>query len=154
MRKLFTKVGWSVLLAGVSVAAWAADPVAVLQQPQGKVFVGQGNAMVPAQPGMPIYSGNRVVTAADGQVTVVYAAGCTLPVGANSLLRVKGAEQCKAGSKAVAGARNIRGFTSPAIGQTPAEVPVGAYVVGGLLAVSVIAAIASDDNDNGPASPR
>ena len=150
MRKLLAKAGWSALLAGISVAAWAADPVAVLQQPQGKVFVGQGNSMVLAQPGMAVYPGNRVVTAADGQVSVVYTAGCTLPVSANSLLTVKGAEQCKGkASGAVAGARNVRGFTSPAIGQTPADVPVGAYVVGGLLAVSVIAAIASDDDEDG-----
>lgn len=145
MKKLLMKTGWAALLAGASVAAWAANPVAVLQQPEGKVFVGQGNAMVPAQAGMPVYRGNRVVTTAGSRVTLAYAAGCALPLGASSMLTVKGAEQCKAG----AGARNVQGFTSPAIGQTPPAGMIGPLIIGGAAVITVGAAIASDnDNDN------
>ncbi len=151
MKKLLMKAGWAALLAGASVAAWAANPVAVLQQPEGKVFVGQGNAMVPAQAGMPVYRGNRVVTTAGSRVTLAYAAGCALPLGASSMLTVKGAEQCKA----AVGARNVQGFTSPAIGQTPEGDKMGLYIIGGALAIGLATAIAKDDDDGdrSPASP-
>lgn len=110
----------SVLLSGFALSAGAAEPVAVLQQPQGKVFVGQSNAMAPARSGMAVYPGNRVVTAAESQVLVVFDNGCVLTLEASQLLAVRGPEQCGTGTGSVTGVRGVQGFASPgAIGVTP-----------------------------------
>ncbi len=80
--------------------AWAADPEAAVQQPQGKVFIRQGKAMVPVdQPGIAVYPGNRggTVTAASGGVSVVYADGYQVVLPENSLLVLGGPKQCEAG---------------------------------------------------------
>lgn len=101
------------LLAGSAMSAGAAEPAAVLRQPQGRVFVSQDATMGPAREGMPVSAGNRVVTVAGGQVEIVYSDGCTMRLSENSLLAVKGAEQCRLGSKG----RAINGFQKERIGQ-------------------------------------
>lgn len=164
----------SVLLSGFALSASAAEPVAVLQQPQGKVFVGQSNAMTPARSGMAVYPGNRVVTAAESQVLVVFDNGCVLTLEGSQLLAVRGPEQCGTGTGPVAGVRGVQGFASPvAIGQTPRELvseedqddqrawwrneqtqfTALAVMAGGLAAWSAYE-ISDRDSDDGPASPR
>lgn len=114
MNKGCLKSGLGALLSGVALMALAADPVALLQQPQGKVFISQGKAMVPAQPGVAVYPGNRVVTAAGGGVSVMYADGCKVVLPENSLLVLGGPKQCKAG---LAQVRTIDSFQNARIGQ-------------------------------------
>ncbi|MFZ1640254.1 MAG: hypothetical protein WAV07_02225 [Candidatus Contendobacter sp.] len=131
MNKWCLKSGLAALLGGAALIASAADPVAVLQQPQGKVFISQGKAMVPVQPGIAVYPGNRVVTAASGGVSVVYADGCKVILPENSLLVLGGPKQCEVG---LARVRTIDGFQSARIGQAPdpvAKVVEGAGSVGG-----------------------
>ena len=105
-----------VLLSGLALSAGAAEPVAVLQQLQGTVFVSQGSAMVPAQEGMPLQAGYRVVAVAGGQVEVAYPDGCVAALPENSLLAVKGTDQCRLGQAQV---RATRGFQDSRIGQVP-----------------------------------
>ncbi len=131
MNKWCLKSGLAALLGGVTLIASAADPVAVLQQPQGKVFISQGKAMVPVQPGIAVYPGNRVVTAASGGVSVVYADGCKVVLPENSLLVLGGPKQCEAG---LARIRTIGSFQNARIGQAPepvAKIVEGAGSVGG-----------------------
>ena len=116
MKNLLVKIGWSVLLAVVAATAWAAEPAATLQQIQGGVFVDQRGAMVPAWSGMPIHVGDRVATADDGAVLVVYQDRCALPLGAGTLLAVRDRPSpCSVGTAAEK--RNIEGFWRGVIGQ-------------------------------------
>ncbi|MFO1422316.1 MAG: hypothetical protein U1F70_01485 [Candidatus Competibacteraceae bacterium] len=92
------------------------DPAAVVRQPQGKVFISQGSAMVLAQEGKPLYAGNRVITVSGGRTEVAYADGCVVALPENSLLAVKGSDQCRLGQAQV---RATGGFQNARVGQAP-----------------------------------
>jgi hypothetical protein len=114
MNKGCLKSGLTALLGGMTLMAWAADPVAVLQQPQGKVFVSQGKVMAPVQQSLPLYAGNRVIVASGGRAEIAYPDGCVVALPENSLLAVKGADQCRLG---LAQVRATGGFQDTRIGQ-------------------------------------
>ena len=114
MKTRWAMAGLTIVLAGYAVGASAVEPSAVLQQPQGRVFVGQATVMTPAQHGMPLYAGNRVVVTASGGATVVYADGCSVALAENSLLAISGPDQCKTGQ---AVAHTTDGFQNTPIGQ-------------------------------------
>ena len=114
MNKGCLKSGLTVLLGGMTLMAWAADPVAVLQQPQGKVFVSQGKVMAPVQQSLPLYAGNRVIVASGGRAEIAYPDGCVVALPENSLLAVKGADQCRLSQAQV---RATGGFQNARIGQ-------------------------------------
>jgi len=101
---------------GCAGGASAMEPAAVLRQPQGRVFVGQGSAMTLAQDGMPLYPGNRVVAVSGGRAEIAYSEGCVVALPENSLLAVKGADQCRLGQIQV---RATGGFQNARIGQAP-----------------------------------
>lgn len=114
MVKWCLRLGLGALLGPMALMAWANEPVAVVRQSQGKVFVSQGSAMTPAHEGMSLYGGNRVVVAG-GQAEIVYSDGCVVTLSANSLLAVKGgAAQC---GWRQAQARATGGFRKSLIGQ-------------------------------------
>lgn len=114
MNKGCLKSGLTVLLGGMTLMAWAADPVAVLRQPQGRVFVSQGKVMAPAQEGLPLQTGNRVLTVAGGRAEIAYPDGCVVALPENSLLAIKGTDQCRLGQARV---RATGGFQNARIGQ-------------------------------------
>jgi hypothetical protein len=114
MKTQWAMAGLIIALAGYAVGASAVEPSAVLQQPQGRVFVGQATVMTPAQHGMPLYAGNRVMVTASGGATVVYADGCSVALAENSLLAISGPDQCKTGQ---AVAHTTGGFQNTPIGQ-------------------------------------
>ena len=114
MNKGCLKSGLTVLLGGMTLMAWAADPVAVLRQPQGKVFVSQGKVMAPVQQSLPLYAGNRVIVASGGRAEIAYPEGCVVALPENSLLAVKGVDQCRLGQAQV---RATGGFQNARIGQ-------------------------------------
>ena len=103
-------------LVGYAAGASAMDLTAVVRQPQGKVFVSQGSAMALAQEGMPLYAGNRVITVSGGRAEVAYVDGCVVTLPENSLLAVKGSDQCRRGQAQI---RATGGFQSARIGQAP-----------------------------------
>ena len=114
MNKGCLRLGLTALLGGFTLMAWATEPVAVLRQPQGKGFVSQGKVMAPAQENMLLYAGNRVVAAAGGRAEIAYPDGCVVTLPENSLLAVKGPDQCRLGQ---AGVRATGGFQNARIGQ-------------------------------------
>ena len=73
----------SALALGVAGVAQA-DPVAMLYNVQGKVLVNQGQKFVPAQSGMALNTGDRVLLMEGAQAKVEYASGCSLPLAPNS----------------------------------------------------------------------
>lgn len=163
MNKGCLKSGLTALLGGMTLMAWAADPVAVLRQPQGRVFVSQGKVMAPAREGMALQAGNRVITVAGGRVEIAYPDGCVVALPENSLLAIKGTDQCRLGQARV---RATGGFQNARIGQAgpiasneagaggaggAGAVSAGGLIVGGALGASVIGAILADDD--GDASP-
>ncbi|MDG4550517.1 MAG: hypothetical protein P9F19_14320 [Candidatus Contendobacter sp.] len=103
-------------LAGYAADTSAMESAAVLRQPQGRVFVSQGSAMTLAQEGMPLYAGNRVIAVSGGRAEIAYAEGCVVALPENSLLAVKGSEQCRLGQAQV---RATGGFQNARIGQAP-----------------------------------
>lgn len=113
MNKTCLRVGLAALLGSATLVAWSADPAAVLRNPQGKVFVGQGNAMGLARDGMEIFPGARIVVAS-GQAEVVYPDGCVVALKDHNLLSVKGANQCRTGQAQV---RATNTFQNQRIGQ-------------------------------------
>lgn len=114
MKTRLGMVGLAIVLGGYAVGASAKEPSAVLQQPEGRVFVSQATAMAPAQHGMPLYAGNRVVVTAKGGAKVVYADGCSVALAENSLLVIGGPDQCKTGQSV---AYTTGGFQNTPIGQ-------------------------------------
>lgn len=110
MRLIMT----SLALAGYAAGVSAADPSAMLQQPTGRVFVGQTTVMTKAQQGMPLYAGNRVVAATGGGAKVIYPDGCAVALPENSLLTIGNPNQCKAGQAAI---HTVGGFQNAPIGQ-------------------------------------
>ncbi|MFZ1325660.1 MAG: hypothetical protein WAT67_06500 [Candidatus Contendobacter sp.] len=109
----YVRSGLVALFSGATLVAWAADPAATLRHSQGKVFVGQGSAMMLAREEMPLYPGSRVVVAG-GQAEIVFADGCIVAMPENSLLTVKGSNQCRLGQAQV---RATGGFQNKRIGQ-------------------------------------
>jgi hypothetical protein len=116
MMKRYVTTGLVVCLAGCAAGASAMEPAAVLRQSQGRVFVSQGSAMTLAQEGMPLYAGNRVIAVSGGRAEIAYAQGCVVTLPENSLLAVKGSEQCRLGQAQV---RATGGFQNARIGQAP-----------------------------------
>lgn len=114
MKTRLGMVGLAIVLGGYAVGASAVEPSAVLQQPEGRVFVGQATTMAPAQHGMPLYAGNRVVVTAKGSVKVAYVDGCSVALAENSLLVIGGPDQCETGG---AVAHTTSGFQNTPIGQ-------------------------------------
>ena len=114
MTKRYMVASLAACLVGYTAGASAMDPAAVVRQPLGKVFVSQGKAMTLAQEGMPLYTGNRVITVSGGRAEVAYSDGCVLALPENSLLAVKGANQCQRGQAQV---RATSSFQSARIGQ-------------------------------------
>lgn len=116
MMKRYLTTSLVACLAGYAVGASAMEPAAVLRQSQGRVFVSQGSAMTLAQEGMPLYVGNRVIAVSGGRAEIAYADGCVVALPENSLLAVKGSEQCRLGQAQV---RATGGFQNARIGQAP-----------------------------------
>lgn len=114
MMKRYITTTLAVCLAGYATGASALDPSAVVRQPQGKVFISQGSAMTLAQEGMPLYAGNRVIAVSGGRVEIAYADGCVVALPENSLLAVKGSNQCRLGQAQI---RATGGFRNARIGQ-------------------------------------
>ena len=112
------KFGVAAALAAVTVVAGAAEPAALLQQPQGKVFVSQGSAMVPVREGMAVAAGSRVVSLEGSQVNVTYADGCVLALPANSMLVLGQTRKC---AQDLAAIRAVDGFQAERIGQVPQQ---------------------------------
>ncbi|MFO1422314.1 MAG: hypothetical protein U1F70_01475 [Candidatus Competibacteraceae bacterium] len=141
---------------GKAAGAGAVEPTAVVRQLQGKVFVSQGSAMVLAQEGMPLYAGNRVITVSGGRTEVAYADGCVVALLENSLLAVKGSDQCRLGQFQV---RATGGFQNARIGQAPPPsgdigIDTGPILVSVALGGSLIGAILAGRGGNDrPASP-
>ncbi len=123
MKTQAMTVSLALVLAGYAAVASAMEPSAVLRRSQGRVFVGQATTMGPAQDGLPLYAGNRVVAVAGGRAEVVYPDGCAVAVPENGLLAIGEPGQCRQSQARV---RTIDGFQDTRIGQAgplPAAAP-------------------------------
>lgn len=114
MKKRYVTATLAACLAGYAASASALDPSAVVRQPLGKVFVSQGGAMTTAQEGMPLYAGNRVIAVSGARAQIAYTDGCVVALPENSLLAVKGSNQCRLGQTQI---RATGGFRNARIGQ-------------------------------------
>ncbi len=114
MMKRYITTTLVACLAGYAAGASALEPSAVVRQPQGKVFISQGSAMTLAQEGMSLYAGNRVIAVSGGRAEIAYTDGCVVALPENSLLAVKGSNQCRVGQAQI---RATGGFRNARIGQ-------------------------------------
>jgi hypothetical protein len=129
------KFGVAAALAAVTVVAGAAEPAALLQQPQGKVFVSQGSAMVPVREGMAVAAGSRVVSLEGSQVNVTYADGCVLALPANSMLVLGQTRKCAQDLAAIRAVDGVQAVYVPS-------------AVGYKLVVVAASALAPNPNNN------
>lgn len=89
--------GLVVVVSAYTAHVGAEEPVAILQQSNGDIFVNRDQRMVAGESGMPLYSGNRVVVVTGGSTTITYADGCKVILKENSVLVVNGTGQCATG---------------------------------------------------------
>ena len=95
MRGRLAYIGFTLTLLGCAAVAGGATPSAKLQLPERKVFVGAGSGMVRARDGMPLYAGNRVITAAGAKAEIVYSDSCILHLSEDRRLDIASADQCR-----------------------------------------------------------
>ncbi len=76
----------AMVLSTVSVAADTVGTVAS----GSRALVARDGKMVPAVAGMPLYSGDRIITRAGGRASIKMANSCALSIGASTMLPVAG----------------------------------------------------------------
>ena len=117
-RRIATGLMLAAALAAGVVSAQTAAPrtVARLTALQGNVLVSQADAMAAASNEQKLLSGTRVITTAGARVTVAYANGCSVELGANRRYTVREQDACaeakapplgKASSFAVIGSSKV-----------------------------------------------
>ncbi len=142
----------SALALGV-VGVAQADPVAMLFNVQGKVLVNQGRQFVPAQSGMALNTGDRVLLMDGAHANVEYSSGCSLPLAPNSAATITA--RCLVSPEnmnmvqAVGGggdsSNNGNNQNNPSPNYTPW------LVIGGVGALALI--LSSGGGSNNPVSP-
>lgn len=123
------------LALGVAGVAQA-DPVAMLYNVQGKVLVNQGQKFVPAQSGMALNIGDRLMVMSDSSAKVEYGSGCSTPLASNSTITIT--------------AHCHRGAIVPLAGSSESDFIPLALIGGGLV---LIAVISSGGHSSKPISP-
>ncbi len=84
------------LMLGLAVSAAAQTAVvARISSIEGQVLVNQGHGFRPAQVGMALHAGDRVISPRDGQALVTYAAGCATPLEAGSITTIDQSQACQ-----------------------------------------------------------
>lgn len=112
------------LMAGIALAAQAANPVAELAskpapgpahvavpvkvanlepiavvklaQLKGRVMVNKGSSYTQASPGLILQTGTKIVTTQGAAVSVLYKDGCVKQLGENSMLTIGNGSECSA----------------------------------------------------------
>ncbi len=124
-----------VALASIAACAFAAavqaqDPVATLSATQGNILVNQGSQFVPADPGLALMPGDRVLAQANGNAELTFRDGCKASVLAGTMVTVPSTSTCKGGvllvqntNPALTGA--LGAGTAAAAGTTGAGTAVG-----------------------------
>jgi hypothetical protein len=98
-----------------NAAAQTPDPNATLTEFEGKVSVNQGKEFVPAQAGMRLKPGDRIMVQEDSEVTLTFDDECRLEIEENKLVTVPDRSTC-AGATLVEQGLQPRG--GEAIGST------------------------------------
>jgi hypothetical protein len=89
--------------AAIAACAFAAtvqaqDPVATLSATQGNILVNQGSQFVPADPGLALMPGDRVLAQANGNAEITFTAdGCKASVLSGTMVTVPSTSTCKGG---------------------------------------------------------
>ena len=158
-KNLSFKRGLALVLGlGIGLGAQADDAVAKLSPFKGKVWVNTGKTSVPAQAGMPLSKGYRILVLSDSSARLVYNNGCMLNLEANSSLTVENQEQCKAAlliQSSGAQAAEVGGASATAAGLsewTPALI-AGAAVTG-LIIAGVVSNSGGGGGGNAQISPE
>lgn len=89
---------------------------------EGLVLVNQGETYMPAQSGMSLNLGARVLAMEDGSAVVTQADGCVTRLDPNSLFILKSPSVCQGGEAAL---QKIGPFYAQAAGETATDVGVG-----------------------------
>ena len=90
--------------AAIAACAFAAtvqaqDPVATLSATQGNILVNQGSQFVPADPGIALVPGDRVLAPAGANAELTFTAdGCKASVLSGTMVTVPSTSTCKGGT--------------------------------------------------------
>lgn len=153
---IYMMIAASALASGAAVAA----PVAALSDVAGTVLVDQGRGFVRVSTDSDLVAGTRVMLSRDGKGVLAYAGprGCKIKLSANTITTVSSVDDCHpaaqvAGQAGETGGAAAGGGTTAggaaAVGSTAAISTTTAVVVG-VVAVTLVTALANDDE---PASP-
>jgi len=143
------------LMLGLGLGAVAQPAsVASLTDVQGKVLVNQGRDFVPAQSGLQLKAGDRVLVLGDGAAKVVFprpgksaegqaadAKYCAVSMKANSLYTVDGFAQCAKGTVAMKSfVQQAQAAAAGAAGAAGAGAAGAGAAVGGLAGIGAVGA--------------
>lgn len=94
---------------------------------QGLVLVNQGETYMPAQSGMSLNLGARVLAMEEGSAVVTQADGCVTRLDPNSLFILKSPSVCQGGEAAL---QKIGPYYAQAAGETATDMGVGGVLAG------------------------
>lgn len=111
MIRLITTAVLASLMAFSVAAADAPAPVATLGSIQGNVVVNQGKEFLPAQAGMRLKPGDRVLVQDQSSASIQFDDNCRVDVDANKLVTIPGRSTC-AGDRMVVQSLNPNSGTA------------------------------------------
>ena len=94
IHKIVTYVASCLTLLLSAVAVAAPQDTVQIKQLDGTVLINQGKGFFAAQPGMNLYSGNRVLVMTNSSARVVFSDACVVDMAANSLFTFQGVTDC------------------------------------------------------------
>jgi len=101
MYKLITATVFGLGMSLAAVAQDAPAPTTTLTQVEGRVSVNQGDGFAPAQEGMRLKPGDRVMVQEGGEAALTFDDECRMEVTENKLMTVPGRSTCAGGVAAI-----------------------------------------------------
>ena len=134
------------MLAACAIPAVAAEGVAQLGDVNGKVLVNTGKGFVPAEAGLVLGAGAKVMIGEDSFATLTFD-NCAVSLDKPTVFTVK-AEACQAGAQTISPVADVAADDDGA-----ALLPL-LLLGGGAAAVGVGILVLTDDDDNVPVTPE
>jgi hypothetical protein len=136
-----------VVLLALSAPAFAAT--ATLTSVAGNVLVNKGERFEPAQPGLVVQTGDRIMVPADGATTLTFDDGCVLNLQPDTLVTVPATSTCKGGDLAT---QRVTPGNNTAVGTRPygEDSWFGWSAIGGIVLITAWRIAESDDDTESP----
>ena len=151
MSKFLAGTFVGVAFAFAAASAIAAEPNATLNNVNGNVSVNQGKEFVPAQAGMQLKPGDRVMVPEKGSATITFDDACRMDLGESKIITVPAKSVCAGAVVAQQGVGPGEGGGGAAIGDDDDHDNTGVWIMVATVAAIDIWALSEDDEQT--ASP-